>query len=276
MCNNISTIATLTWLHYVILFPILSQALFNIIGTLSFYIPRAAHCSCRLHTNCSLTANQVHIVMEDESYLERDTPRTGEAVLSCAPDYISTYIMSIALIVDVDIQPDHFPTATPFSHTCPPQSARKNTSPSNQSLVSSLTFWHPPRCSSLLSSPSSCLLPSLRLPPGTSPALAPRISPVRSILSTRPLNFLRSVETEMDDLQGLAMEERLAVHLQTPNARMCGNVRGTTEHKCNFWRHYSDRYGDSVDGYQIVWFPPPLAKHISTWKLSLTAKEVAI
>lgn len=156
--------------------------------------------------------------------MEQDTPRTGEAVLSCTADHISIDIMSMAL-VDVDIYPDHFPTATSFSHTCTPKSARKN-SHSNPSLIPSLTSRYPPRCRSLLSSPSSCLLPSPRLRPGTSPVLAPRISPVRSTPSTRLQNFPRSVETETDALRGLAMVERLAVHLQTPSARMCGNVKG--------------------------------------------------
>lgn len=38
-------------------------------------------------SGCSLTAVQVHIAIEGESYLERLTPKMGEAVLFYRPDF---------------------------------------------------------------------------------------------------------------------------------------------------------------------------------------------
>ena len=143
-------------------------------------------------------------------------------MLFSTPDTASIYMMSMALM---DIWTSLLQSCHSLIHPFQNLLAKIH-SRLNHSIWSHTQY--PLRCSLLLSSPSSCLWPLLRLLPGISLVLAPQTSPVKSIPNTQLQNFLRSVETETDALLGLAMVERVAAHLPTPSARMCGNVRGTT------------------------------------------------
>lgn len=143
-------------------------------------------------------------------------------------------MMSMALLLTWTSDKTTSYSSSIFSHITRACSLRFTSQPITQS---NLIFQDSPRCSSALSSHSSCPWPLLKLRHGTSPVLARQISPVRSIPNTRPRSFQQSVETEMDISLELETGARPAAHLREPSVPMSGSAKETADYICNLGRH---------------------------------------